>query len=141
MRLTAEQARDRFQAARVARLATLNPDDSPHLVPIVFAWCPPDALVFAYDHKPKSGRPLKRLDNLAARPAVSLLVDEWDEDWDRLWWVRAEGRAEVLDDADPRRDVALDALAARYAQYRDVRPAGPVAWIDVHAWSGWAASG
>lgn len=141
MRLTADEARDRFRAARVARLATLNPDDSPHLVPIVFAWCPPDALVFAYDHKPKSGRPLKRLENLAVRPSVSLLVDEWDEDWDRLWWVRADGRAEVLLDADPRRAVALDALAARYPQYRDVRPAGPVAWISVQAWSGWAAAG
>ncbi|MGQ0467468.1 MAG: TIGR03668 family PPOX class F420-dependent oxidoreductase [Sporichthyaceae bacterium] len=141
MRLTPDEARDRFRVARVARLATINPDDSPHLVPIVFAWSEPDALVFAYDHKPKSGKPLKRLENLAVRPAVTLLVDEWAEDWDRLWWVRADGLAEVLDDADPRRDLALDALAARYPQYREVRPAGPVAWISVAAWSGWAASG
>lgn len=141
MRLTADEARERFRTARVARLATVNPDESPHLVPIVFAWCAPDVLVFAYDHKPKAGRPLKRLENLAVRPAVALLVDEWDEDWDRLWWVRADGLAHVLPEEDPRREVALDALAARYAQYREVRPAGPVAWISVQAWSGWAAAG
>jgi len=141
MRLSTDEARARFRAAPVARLATVNPDESPHLVPIVFAWCPPDALVFAYDHKPKSGRPLKRLENLAARPAVSLLVDEWAEDWDRLWWVRADGLAEVLASADPRRETGLDALATRYRQYREMRPAGPVAWISVHAWSGWAAAG
>lgn len=141
MRLTADAARGAFLASPVARLATINPDGAPHLIPITFAGCgdPVHALVFAFDHKPKSGKPLRRIENIAARPAVCLLVDEWSDDWDRLWWVRADGAGEVLEDSDARREVGLDALASKYRQYREVRPAGPVVWIEIHEWSGWAA--
>lgn len=141
MRLSAEEAREAFLASPVARLATLNPDGAPHLIPITFAGCgdPVHALVFAFDHKPKSGKPLRRIENIAARPAVCLLVDEWYDDWGRLWWVRADGAGVVLAESDARRAVALDALARKYAQYREVRPAGPVVWIEVADWSGWSA--
>lgn len=142
MRLGADEAREAFLASPVARLATLNPDGSPHLIPITFAGCgdPVNALVFAFDHKPKSGKPLRRIENIAARPAVCLLVDEWYDDWGRLWWVRADGTGEVLADDDPRRETGLNALARKYVQYREVRPAGPVVWIDVSGWSGWSAA-
>ena len=141
MQLTPEQSRAAFLAVPSVRLATVRPDGAPRLVPITFAACGPDVLVFAVDHKPKSTQRLARLANIAANPAVSLLADEWSDDWSRLWWARADGRATELSDADPLRSTALDALCARYLQYREHRPAGPVVWIDVLSWSGWRAGG
>ena len=51
-------------------------------------------LYSAVDHKPKRSRALQRLENIAANPAVSLLVDDYAEDWSKLWWVRADGTAQ-----------------------------------------------
>jgi PPOX class probable F420-dependent enzyme len=68
-----------------------------------------------------------------------VLADHYEDDWASLWWVRADGRAAILD--DPRQMAApIDLLAARYPQYRDLRPAGPVIEIRVERWTGWAAS-
>jgi PPOX class probable F420-dependent enzyme len=72
-------------------------------------------------------------------PAVSLIVDEYDDDWSRLWWVRADGSAVVVEGgADHER--AVVALATKYAQYREVRPSGAALVITVERWSGWAFS-
>ena len=145
-RLTEDEARRRFTACRVARLATVDPAGRPHQVPVAFAAAAgPDRLVTAVDHKPKSTRRLKRLANIAARPAVCLLADAYDEDWDRLWWARADGDARVLTPGGPdpaeRRayDDAVALLRAKYPQYRDVPPAGPVITVTVRRWSGWQA--
>lgn len=133
MRLTAAQARERFAAARVARLATVSAAGVPHLVPVTFAVLG-DRVVFAVDHKPKSTTRLRRLDNIRARPDVCLLADVYDDDWEQLWWARADGTATVRDeDAE-----AVDALAARYPPYAETRPAGPVVSVAVTAWTGWA---
>jgi PPOX class probable F420-dependent enzyme len=138
MRMTEADARQRFGAARVARLATVSPDGRPHLVPIVFALAG-DLVYSAVDRKPKSTTALKRLANIAAQPAVSLLVDEYDEDWDRLWWVRADGVARVVDDeAGVAR--AVEELTARYPIYAEQPPPGPVLAIHVQRWSGWSAT-
>ncbi len=135
MRQDADWARQRFSAARVARLATVSGDGSPHLVPIVFATVG-DRLVSAVDDKPKSTTELRRLDNIAGNPFVSVLVDDYDEDWSQLWWARADGWARVL----PVAEVAeFGHLATRYAQYRTQPPAGPVIVIEVDAWTGWSA--
>jgi PPOX class probable F420-dependent enzyme len=135
--MTAAQARELFATARVARLATIGADGSPHIVPIVFA-LDGDHVYHAVDHKPKRTTRLRRLDNIAANPAVALLADEYDDgDWSRLWWVRADGAARVLDpgDEEARRAVAL--LCDRYGQYRDTPPGGAVVAIDVERWAGW----
>ena len=87
------------------------------------------------DDKPKTTTRLRRLDNIAARPSVCLLVDLYDDDWSRLWWARADGTAAVLDTDGQ----AVDALAARYSAYVERRPRGPVVSIEVTAWTGWAA--
>lgn len=134
MRLPAAQAKSRFAAARVARLATVSAAGVPHLVPITFAVLD-ERIVFVVDDKPKTTTRLKRVDNIAANPSVCVLVDAYDDDWTRLWWVRADGVAIVLD-AD---DEAVDALTARYPAYRRSRPPGPVVSIAVTGWSGWAA--
>jgi PPOX class probable F420-dependent enzyme len=122
-----------FVAARVARLATAGADGAPHLVPVTFA-VDGDRVYFAVDAKPKSSAHLRRLRNIEENPQVSLLVDEYSEHWERLWWVRADGRARVLSGAveEPR-----DLLRARYPQYADVALDGPVVEIAIVRWSGW----
>lgn len=123
--------------ARVARLATVATDGSAGLVPICFAvvdgW-----IVSAVDHKPKRTALLRRLDNIAAAGTATVLVDHYDEDWSRLWWVRVRGRATIHADRDePAVAAAVAALVAKYSQYRDVPPTGAVyriAMDDVRSW-------
>lgn len=130
--------RELVEAARVARLATLKADGRPRLVPCVFA-LDGDTLHSAVDAKPKRTQELARLADIEADPRVALLVDHYDDhDWAELWWVRLEGRGRVLRDG-AERDAALDRLAAKYAQYRNDRPAGPVIAVDIESWSGWSA--
>jgi PPOX class probable F420-dependent enzyme len=136
--VTGEEARRRFAEAPVARLATAGADARPHIVPIVFAVAG-DTIYSAVDAKPKRTTALRRLANVAANPAVAVLVDHYDDDWTRLWWARADGSGRVLAGGEPGRDDALAALADRYPQYREQRPEGPVLVIDVERWSGWAA--
>ena len=123
-----------FAGARVARLATVDDTGAPHLVPIVFALVG-DVIYSAVDDKPKRHRRLRRLVNVAHEPRVSVLADHYDDDWTRLWWVRADGTAAVLPDSGD----GLAALAARYPQYTAVPPAGPFLRIEVHRWSCWSA--
>ena len=134
--MTPDEARRRFAGARVARLATCDTTGVPHIVPISFA-LDGDTIVTAVDAKPKRGTPLRRFANVAANPRVSVLVDEYDEDWTRLWWARADGRASVLDGGEALED-ALALLRARYAQYADAGPIGPAMLIRVDRWSGWS---
>ncbi|MER7986778.1 TIGR03668 family PPOX class F420-dependent oxidoreductase [Streptomyces noursei] len=140
--MTSGRARQCFAAARIARLATADTDGHPHLVPVVFVLTD-DHLAFAVDHKPKRTAELKRLANMRVRPQVCLLVDAYDEDWDRLWWARADGTATVLPPADASASAAhyVRLLAAKYpAQYAGRPPAGPVVEVAVTRWSGWHAT-
>jgi PPOX class probable F420-dependent enzyme len=92
-------ARERVAGARVARLATIDPDGRAHLVPIVFV-LDGDTLYTAVDAKPKRSRRLRRIENARERPDVTVLVDHYDEDWQWLWWVLLRGRARVLDEGE-----------------------------------------
>jgi PPOX class probable F420-dependent enzyme len=121
-----------FASVPVARLATVDATGAPHLVPIVFA-VTGDVIHTAVDGKPKRSRRLKRLANIAANPRVSVLADHYEPDWSRLWWVRADGVARVLDESPS----ALAALTARYPQYVDTPPPGPFVEITVDRWSAW----
>jgi len=133
--MSPDEARERFAGARVARLATADGGGKPHVVPLVFA-LDGDTIYSAVDPKPKRTHDLKRLRNVAANPQVSLLADHYvDDDWDVLWWVRADGTGRVLD-ASPE---AVALLREKYAQYTDTPPDGPVLAIDVQRWSGWRA--
>lgn len=123
---------ERFATCRVARLATAGPDGVPHLVPIVFALVG-DVIHTAVDGKPKRTRRLKRLANIAANPRVSVLADHYEDDWSRLWWVRADGVARILDSSP----AGLAALVERYPQYLETPPPGPFLEITVERWSGW----
>jgi len=138
MKLTTAQARARFAAARVARLATTGSDGQPHVVPVTFA-VDGDRICTAVDHKPKTTRNLRRLRNIEENPRVALLADHYAEDWATLWWVRVDGRASIVTDAASV-DHHLDLLAGRYEQYRQTRPAGPVIVIEAVRWTGWTGS-
>jgi PPOX class probable F420-dependent enzyme len=124
------EARRRFATGRVARLATVGP----HLVPVTFA-VDGDSIFTAVDHKPKRTTALKRLANIERDPHVSLLVDEYSEDWSALWWARADGTAVVHQDGHAR---AVELLRERYEQYVAQPPAGPVIEVSVARWSGWS---
>lgn len=135
--MTAAEARERFAVARVARLATAGADATPHLVPIVFA-LDGDTVYHAVDHKPKRTTALRRLANLAESPRAAVLADHYDDaDWSRLWWVRGDGEARVLEPGEQEAAVAVALLRDRYGQYRETPPAGPVIALDVRRWSGW----
>ncbi|MDQ3879557.1 MAG: hypothetical protein M3295_00520 [Chloroflexota bacterium] len=113
------------------------------MVPICFAF-DGHAIVTVIDEKPKSGADphrLGRVRDIVARPEVAVLVDRWDEDWDRLAWVRIDGIARVIEADDGGHDTAVSALRDRYPQYASmdlerapviaVRPTRVVAWGDL----------
>lgn len=122
----------RLIAARVGRFATT----APRIVPVTFAVAG-QTLYHAVDHKPKATRALARLRDLERDPRASLLVDHYDEDWSQLWWVRADGRARILEDGF---DDVLDLLAAKYPQYSERRPLGPVIALEVERVASWSAA-
>jgi PPOX class probable F420-dependent enzyme len=130
--------RRRFASSAVARLATVRPDGAPHVVPVVFALV--DGTVYsAVDAKPKRSARLQRLANVRAEPRCALLVDHYEDDWSRLWWVRADGTAAVVEEP-PATHVGLAALAERHPHYREEPPAGPLLVITVQQWSGWSST-
>ncbi len=133
--MTTTDARERFSAARVARLATANAAGRPHLVPVVFAVVG-DHIYSAVDTKPKRTTALRRLANVRENPAVAVLVDHYEDDWTALWWVRADGLGRVLDAGEPEAQRAIARLAERYPQQR---ANGAVLAVDVKSWSGWSA--
>jgi PPOX class probable F420-dependent enzyme len=130
--------RRRVLAAQVARLATIGLDGRPHLVPIVFV-LDGETLYTAVDAKPKRSRKLRRIENARDRPDVVVLVDDYDDDWTRLWWVRLRGRARVLDNG-PEANRALRLLKEKYEQYRCQRPGTPVLAVDIAEWRAWDAT-
>jgi PPOX class probable F420-dependent enzyme len=137
-----QEARRRFAAARVARLATIGADAAPHLVPIVFAVAQVDGRDLIYsvvDAKPKRTTALRRLANVSERPAVSVLVDHYEEDWTALWWARADGVGRVLGDHESDDEESERAIALLSGRYPQQRAAGAVLAITVRRWSGWSA--
>jgi PPOX class probable F420-dependent enzyme len=138
VRLTTQEARARFAAQRVARLATAGPGGQPHVVPVTFA-VTGDRVSIAVDHKPKTTTNLRRLRNIAENPRVALLADHYEDDWTELWWVRVDGQASIVTD-DAVMQPYLDLLAERYPQYRRARPAGPVIVIEAERWTGWSGN-
>jgi PPOX class probable F420-dependent enzyme len=135
--MEAEEMWGRVRDARVGRLATVGRDGRPHLVPICFA-LDGDVLYSAVDEKPKRSQLLKRLENIRSHPQVAVIVDHYEEDWSRLWWVRLDGKAEVLESGDER-EHALALLWSKYEQYRAQPPTGLVIAVRVERWTEWSA--
>lgn len=140
MELPEPETRARFRAARVARLATVDAEGRPYLVPCTFA-AHGDVIVSAVDHKPKRTTRLARLANIQATGRACFLVDEYVDDWTKLWWARADCAARTVTDGSSAESAAARAwLAEKYPQYADLPPQGPVIWAEVLRWRGWTAT-
>jgi PPOX class probable F420-dependent enzyme len=122
------------EQARVARLATVDPQGRPHVVPICFA-LEGEMLYTVVDEKPKRTHRLQRLRNIEANPRVEVVIDEYDEDWSRLWWVRLRGSARIVDDPH-----AVELLSEKYPQYRECPPGGPEIAVSIDERIAWTAS-
>jgi PPOX class probable F420-dependent enzyme len=134
-----ELMRRRLAEARIGHLASAGKDGKPHLIPVCFA-LDRDTVYWAVDFKPKAGPDLKRLRNLGENPRAALLVDHYEEDWKRLWWVRLDCSASALA-LGAEAEHGLDLLAAKFPQYRERRPVGPVIRMAIDRWSGWSGGG
>ena len=108
----------------MARLATADAQGTPHLIPICFTY---DGNHFysVLDRKPKraSLANLKRVRNILSNPAVALVLDHYEEDWARLWYVLVTGTAQIIqydgqEGEEHQRAIAL--LRQKYPQYRDM---------------------
>ena len=125
-------------SARVGYLGTVAANGTPHVVPVCFALlC--DVAYSSVDHKPKRSPRLRRIANVRATGRACLLVDEYDDDWSRLWWVRLDGHGRIVEDSREEA-AALTALAQKYPQYTKHPPNGPVLAVEVTRLSGWAAA-
>lgn len=133
----AEEDWERLATCRVAVLGTVNPDGTPHLVPFTFAALEAPDLVCAIDSKPKSTRRLRRLDNVARDPRVTVLAHHYDDDWSELWWIRAAGTAVVTDDIETSTEATLVAKYPQYARHR----LSPWITITVETLQTWTADG
>jgi PPOX class probable F420-dependent enzyme len=135
--LPEDECRRRLAAAGHLVLGTVHPERGVDLVPVVVAidgdtaWIPVDTV------KPKSSTRLRRLANVEADARVSLLADHYDDDWSRLWWVRAHGRAREARGHEL--DAARTALAARFEAYTDPSSIPAALVVEVDRWSGWTA--
>ncbi len=137
MRLSPNEIQQRLAGARSATLGTTDGTGRAHLVPIVFAYR--DGVVYtAVDAKPKTTLRLRRIANIEQNPHVSVLVDHYEDDWDRLWWIRLDGVARIAQNW-PLRDTALELLAAKYPVYADQPPPGPAIAITVERIRSWSA--
>ena len=131
-----EWARELLATERVARLAYVDDDEHPRVLPVTFAVA--DGAVWsAIDDKPKRAAEPARIRYLRRRPEAALCVDRYDDDWSALAWVQLLGRIEIL--PLNRGEVGLEALCARYAPYRERRPPGPLLRLDVERALHWRA--
>lgn len=137
MRLTPNEIHQRLTGARSATLGTTDGTGRAHLVPIVFAYR--DGVVYtAVDAKPKTTLRLRRMANIEQHPHVSVLVDHYEDDWDRLWWIRLDGVARIAH-SGPLRETALQALVEKYPVYAGQPPPGPAIAITVERIRSWSA--
>ncbi|HEV3376892.1 MAG TPA: hypothetical protein VG126_06400 [Thermoleophilaceae bacterium] len=127
-------AAEMLSAERVARLALLDEEDLPRVLPVTFAvW--QGAVWSAIDRKPKRTAEPARVRRLRRRPEAALLVDRYDDDWSRLAWVELRGSVSI-EPVGP----ALNALAERYDQYRAEPPPGPLLRLEVERAAWWRAA-
>jgi len=139
-RLNEPAVREFIESARLAHLATVSGAGEPHNIPLCF-WFDGARFYFVIDEKPKrnTGTAIKRMKNIAENPRVALVIDHYEEDWNRLAYVLVHGIAQIVED-DAEYAHAIQHLRHKYAQYRAMlltQEKNPVIRIDtahVHAW-------
>ena len=122
---------------RVGRLGFVDADGRPRVLPITYAVVDGD-IWSAIDSKPKRTGEPARVRWLHERPEAALVVDHYTDEWDELAWVQVLGTVEIVD-AGQRRDV-LEALTAKYPQYRAQPPPGPLLRLQAHRALCWRAA-
>ena len=125
----------------VGHLATADKAGQPHIIPFCFA-CDGRRIYSALDAKPKSGnlRGLRRVRNILENPRVSVVIDHYEADWSKLWYLLVQGRAELLEPSAEQVD-ALALLRAKYPQYREMDlESNPVIKITPERATGWSGS-
>ena len=141
---TLDDVRAQLYSARHGYLSTASADADPHLQPVVFQVVG-EAVYIAIDEKPKTTLRLRRLTNIEENPRFALLVDRYDDDWSRLWWVLLRGPADVLwpsqwDENEAAR--AITALRAKYPQYESMGlEERPLLRLRPERVTRWSASG
>jgi PPOX class probable F420-dependent enzyme len=120
--------------ARVGRLALLDEEDLPRVLPITFAVFE-GAVWSVIDQKPKRSAEPARIRRLRRRPEAALVVDRYSDDWSQLAWVELRGRVSV-EPLGP----ALEALTEKYPQYVDSPPPGPLLRLSVERLTTWRAA-
>jgi len=129
------EALDRLASAPVGTFASIKPDGWPHLVAVTFAVIE-GSLVHMIDHKPKTTRRLQRLRNVEQTPRACLLVDNYDDDWSALWWVRVDGGASVETEGE-KWEKGRVSLVDKYPQYRESPPTGHAIFLSVDHVTHW----
>lgn len=125
---------------RVARLATADGDGRPSVIPICYAF-DGDAIYTPIDQKPKSvaARMLKRVRNIEANRHVSLLIDDYSDDWSKLVYVLITGEAQVIPSGGAEHSNAVQLLRDKYPQYLamaiEERPMIKITPAHIRRWS------
>jgi PPOX class probable F420-dependent enzyme len=134
--LDEDQCRVRMAAARHGVLATVHPVRGVDAVPVVFAFVGSQLVVPLDTVKAKRSGDLRRAQNLASDDRCVLLVEQYHEDWSKLWWVRLHAHATVTVPSP----AAQGALAARYPVYTSPGSIERTIILTPSAWYGWQAS-
>jgi PPOX class probable F420-dependent enzyme len=133
-------AQDRFlRSARTGHLATADAKGRPLVVPVCFVF-DGQAIYSVLDAKPKTTplRQLRRVKNILANPQVSLVVDHYEEDWDKLQYILVSGDAELLESGEEWA-LAIAMLREKYPQYQamdlDQNPVIKITPVRYSPWS------
>jgi PPOX class probable F420-dependent enzyme len=130
-------ANELLEKERVARLGLLDDEGGPRVLPVTFAVA--DGRIWsAIDDKPKRAAEPARLRFLRRDPRAALTVDRYSDDWDELAWVQVLGTVSILDAGEAA--VGLDALSAKYEQYRAQEPPGPLLALEPERYLWWRAA-
>jgi PPOX class probable F420-dependent enzyme len=135
--MTSIESAARVEAARFAVLGTVDVRHGTHLVPVVFVVDGSTLVVPIDTVKAKTTNRLRRIENLEREPLATLLVDHRDDDWERLWWVRADLTFVANDDPTPSES---HNLTAKYPMYQPMGSVSSVLRFEVITYRGWTAS-
>lgn len=139
-----DEVRGALESARHGYLSTASAEGDPHLQPVVFQVVG-DSVYIAIDEKPKTTLRLRRLTNIESNPRFALLIDNYDDSWDRLWWILLRGPATVLWPSTwdvEEAEGAIAALRAKYSQYESMGlEERPLLKLTPDRVTRWSASG
>ena len=139
MEIFEDDAWERVRSARHGVFGTLHPERGVDLVPVVYAVTADRKVFLPVDTvKTKRTTRLRRLANIELDDRCTLVVENYDDEWSKLWWVRIHGTAEYIDGTDL--DQFRPLLAAKYRQYESAGSVVGGLCLDPSEVTGWAAS-